>query len=88
MFADPKPGERAKELFKQIQEFADPRPRESVLSQMIYDGNRAKDLLLQIRELLTFNELFNEGERGSIKHLIETTGNRVEGIKELQKQFQ
>lgn len=56
-------------------------------SDVIFQLNVAKDLLLRIKELPMFQSIFNEGEQTSIKELIKKTEGRVKITESFQKSF-
>lgn len=57
------------------------------LSELYYDMHKAKDKLLQIKELPEFNHIFSEGEKCSIEQMIKKLERRTESIRSLQKDF-
>lgn len=57
------------------------------LSRLHFDIVGAKDRLTQLKELPEYQNIFTQGERGAIQHMIAKCEDRLQGIKELQKHF-
>lgn len=57
------------------------------LSRLHFDMVGAKDKLLQLRELPEYGQIFTDGERCSIDHMIKQMEARLQGVKELQRHF-
>lgn len=57
------------------------------LSELHFDMHKAKDKLLQIKELPEYTRIFSAGEKGSIEHIIKKLEAKTECIKELQRHF-
>lgn len=58
-----------------------------ILSSMYFYMTKAKDLLMQVRELPMYNDIFKPGEQTSIDIMIQKTDERMEFIKELQSKL-
>jgi len=58
-----------------------------ILSSMYFNMTKAKDLLMQVRELPMHKEIFKPGEQTSIDIMIQKTEERMEFIKELQSKL-
>jgi len=58
-----------------------------IISNLIYNSNKAKDLLMQVTELPLFNNVLTPGEKTSVHHMVKKLNDRISSLKETQEQF-